>query len=476
MWQRIFIAGVTFLLVACQSSQPSPTAAPATPPSSPAATSAARPTPMTASLPTAAPTLTATRAGDLLYLDESYGPGPGRLAIVDAATGEQLRSFPRGVPAPDWSTLYLAECRDGTTTVSAIAVASGKTVRVRSLDGCFALPPAGTVGLAGLSPRGNWLALAEVSAQSPAATAAAGYSGQSRFVVLDTTLDQPPRFVDVQGRFSFDAIDNGGTSLYLIEDLPPTTSTLVGTRYQVRLYNLTTKSLEPGAIADKSNTEPIMAGLRQTSVASADGQWLYSLYLNNETGPFIHALNLDNHFALCLDLPAANKADVEKQMLWTLAMSPDGWKLYAANGALGLVAQLDPANGVIQRTADLKLAAVPTPAPRARALPAFASTAEARRLLVGGAAVTSDGKTLLLIGENGLLSVGTGDLQLHGRALPDLGLRSIAASPDGAVFVVPDEPTGRLLQIDALSGAILSAKSVGNLWGILGVEPGSSSH
>jgi hypothetical protein len=304
----------------------------------------------------------AARGGDWLYLDLSSGPGPGRLAVVDAATGEQLRTLPSGLSNRDWSTMYTAECREGKTTVSAIALASGQTARARTIDGCYSLPPAGVVGVAGLSPTGKWLALAELGLPRPPGTPTPGYLGQSRFVVLDTDLIQPPIFVDLKGHFAIDAVDGAGRSLYLIEDLPATASASIGAPYQVRRYDLATRSLDAGAIADKSAAEPIMDGLRQTSVASADGQWLYSLYLNNVTGPFIHALNLDNRFALCLDLPAAGKGDVEKQMLWTLALAPDGRKLYAANGALGLVAQLDPANAVIQHTSVLKLAEAPTPA------------------------------------------------------------------------------------------------------------------
>jgi hypothetical protein len=455
MWNRILVACVTFLVVACQSSHPIPTPLPGTPLAAPA------------SQPPAA------RGGSWLYLELSSGPGPGRIAVANAASGEQLRAFPSGVPTRDWSILYTAECREGSTTISAIDLVSGKTMRARTIDGCYSLPPAGLVGVAGLSPNGKWLALADVGLPRPPGTPTPGYQGQSRFVVLNTSLVESPVFVDLKGRFAVDAVDDAGTSLYLIEDLPPTAPTSIGTPYQVRRYDLATKSLELGAIVDKTATEPIMDGLRQTSVASADGQWLYSLYLNNVTGPFIHALNLDNRFALCLDLPTANKGDVEKQMLWTLAMSPDGRKLYAANGALGLVAQLDPTNAVIQRTSELKLAEAATPAPQARIVPSFATTAEAKRLLLGGAAVTSDGKTLLVIGDLGLLAAGTDDLQLKGRLLPNLPLRSLVASPNGSsIFVVPDESAGRLIEIDPASGAVVSTKSVANLWSILGIGRG----
>jgi hypothetical protein len=435
----------------------------------PTATSLAQPTPEA----TIGPATRTPRVADVLYVEESLPTGPNQLAVVDSASGEKLRTLPWGVPSPDWSVLYTVECQAGRTTVSVVAVATGLTKLATGLDGCFFLPSAGTVGTTGLSPNGRWLTLASRDQPPFSTTAAPGYQWQSKFAILDTTLDQPSRFVDLKGSFAYDAIDNTGQSLYLIEELAPVTPAPIGTRYQVRRYDLTTMGLDPGPITDKSNAEPIMAGLRQTSVVSADGQWLYSLYLNNVSGPFVHALNLANHFALCLDLPSDGKDDVEKQMLWTLAMSPDGRNLYAANGVLGLIAQVDPANASIRRTVQLPVAETATLARRPNVLPLLASTAEAKRLLLGGAAVTADGNTLLVVGESGLLSVGTDDLKLVGRLLPRLSLRSVAASPISAViFAVPDDPTGRLLQIDPSTGSILTSTEIDHLWGILGVGPG----
>jgi hypothetical protein len=425
-----------------------------------------KPTPVA----TDGPATRTSHATDVLYVEQTLPIGQNQLAVVDPASGEKLRTLPWGVPSPDWSVLYTAECRAGRTTVSAIAVTTGLTKGSRGLDGCYSLPSANAAGLAGLSPNGHWLTLASRDEPPVSTTATPGYPWRSNFAILDTTLDQPPRFVDLRGSFSYDAIDNTGQSLYLIEDLLPVTLAPIGTRYQVRRYDLTAKQLDPGPIADKSNVEPIMAGLRQTSVASADGEWLYSLYLNNVSGPFVHALNLDDRFALCLDLPAGSKDEVEKQMLWTLAMSPDGRKLYAANGGLGLVAEVDPANASIRRTVQLPLAYAPTRARSSSPLSFLATTAEAKRLLLGGAAVTGDGKTLLVVGESGLLSVGVDDLVSQGWLLSGFGLRSIVVSPtSAAVFAVPDDPNGRLLQIDPSTGSILASSEVANLWGILGV-------
>jgi hypothetical protein len=471
--QRILIAGLAFLVIACQSFQASPTPVPSAPGPTPASLPTLPPTlaPTSQSVvSTSAPSPSPTRPHKLLYAELRSGRGPDHLVEIDASTGETLWSLPRGVTTADFSTMYSAECRNNMTTVSAIALATGKMTGSKIVDGCYSLPSAGSYDVAGLSPNGHWLALGDFSRSARTGTPTSGV-GQSRFVVLDTGFVQTPQVVDLKGSYAIDAVDNDGASLYLIEDMPPVAPAPIGTRYQVRRYDLATGSLDAGAIVDKSESETIMDGLRQTSVASADGQWLYSLYLNNVSGPFIHALNLEHQFALCLDLPKASKEDVEKQMLWTLAMAPDGRKLYAANGALGLVAQLDPANAAIERVTDLNLTNVPTPAPHIGIVPSFATTAEAKRLLAGGAAVTADGNTLLVIGEQGFLSVSTGTLQLRGRLLSDLALRSLIASPSGpSIFVVPDEPAGRVLEVGSAAGTILSAKTVANLWGILGIK------
>src|SRR5437762_1545643 len=65
-------------------------------------------------------------------------------------------------------------------------------------------------------------------------------------------------------------------------------------------------------------------------------------------GPFIHALSLDAPIAFCLDLPGSGYAEDGSAMQWSLALSPGGSTVYAANLASGEVATVGIAGGAPQ--------------------------------------------------------------------------------------------------------------------------------
>ena len=92
-----------------------------------------------------------------------------------------------------------------------------------------------------------------------------------------------------------------------------------------------------------------MNGYRRAAVYSLDGDWLYSVYTRPHEGPFVHALNLEGQFALCIDLPFPTAPDFEADLLWSMALSGDGKMLYAINGMTGQVAQIDASNGYTVR-------------------------------------------------------------------------------------------------------------------------------
>jgi hypothetical protein len=278
-------------------------------------------------------------------------------------------------------------------------------------------------------------------------------------VVLDTAFAKPPRFLkfEFDGIYRFDGINDSGDGLYLIEYL----SSGYSPKYQVRFYDLAKGELDPNVVVAKGE-DPIMSGDRQISVPSSTGEWLFSLYTNENYGPFIHALNLNTRFAVCIDLPKDGKDDPEKQAFWSLAMSPGGSTLYAANGALNLVVELDTQQLQIRRTATL-------PAPSARTGPLdrlvrwLMPVAEAKpehEPGAAGAVLSRDGKTLFVLGGQGLLAINTKDLTLRGRYLVDRTLNSIALSPDDARLYVTSIPQSendqsKIVQLDSATGAVL---------------------
>jgi hypothetical protein len=83
-----------------------------------------------------------------------------------------------------------------------------------------------------------------------------------------------------------------------------------------------------------------MTGLAWSGLASPDGQWLLTLYLNTQRDvAFIHTLSLENKFPFCIDLPSGG-GQLEQLKAYSLALSPDGQTVYAANTALGVVAEV----------------------------------------------------------------------------------------------------------------------------------------
>src|SRR5207248_6504498 len=89
-------------------------------------------------------------------------------------------------------------------------------------------------------------------------------------------------------RYAFDAISDNGESLYLIEHL-------VGTLYRVRVLDVRSGLLLPGAIIDvkqlasTADANGVMNGTYTSSTAGPNGQWFFSVYLHPAMGPYVHA-------------------------------------------------------------------------------------------------------------------------------------------------------------------------------------------
>ncbi len=428
--------------------------------------------PATTTAPPIASTSTASPAvaNDRLFVRDGYGTSTNRLSVVDAQSGTRLQDVSLGAPTMDWSVLYTTQWDLEHTTVRALDPLTGQTVRETSVTGRYTLPEVGIAGtFGGLSPNGKWLAFETKPGYEIDATNTS--HARSYLTVLDTAFAQPPKRIELDGNFAFDAISNDGASLYLIEMLPQGGTSTSGVGYKVRLYDLTTGALQPGVVVDKTAIAQTMSGTRQSSVISADGQWVYSLYLNQAKGPFIHMLNLDGRFAVCVFLPTTGKEDFEKQLLWSLAQTKDGRSLYAVNGALGIIAEVDPAQLSVRRSVTIPTTTASQPGLIARVGAWLMPQANAKRILTGGAALTPDGRTLFIIAAQGLLTVNTADLTLRGRTLTDWSLDSITVSPDGARLYAVSAEKGKLLLLDAATGKeIKEIAGVSHPWSVLGVK------
>jgi hypothetical protein len=206
------------------------------------------------------------------------GPSPG--------IAQGLAGIARG------DVRYVASSSGGYTVVEAVRRNGGRVLRSRSLNGTWGIALVafdGTTG--GLSSDGRTLILADGTGVSPE-------KKRSLFLKLDTKRFRVLQTVKLKGSFSFDALSPNGRYLYLIEHLWSYESS---PRYRVRAYDLRAERLLARVISDKTSWETDMAGFPVSRLTH--GGWAYTLYGATGPRPFIHALDLTNAVAMCIDMP-----------------------------------------------------------------------------------------------------------------------------------------------------------------------------
>lgn len=140
-----------------------------------------------------------------------------------------------------------------------------------------------------------------------------------------TITDADGRSHRLAGRFTFDALSTDGRRLYLVEHRPPAGSE----NYRVRLFNLRTGKLRPQPIADKANLETDMTGAPKARATTASGEWVFTLYRGAHHS-FVHALNVNKAYALCLELPPCSCTG---DGAWSLTLSANETRLQAVAGS-----------------------------------------------------------------------------------------------------------------------------------------------
>jgi len=357
-------------------------------------------------------------SGDYKLYEAASTSNSQQLSVIDSRSHSVELNMPLGAPSPNWSHLYAIH---GDTLVD-IDPQNGSTLYTQRLPGYFQLPPATMSGVpGGLSQDGRWLVVQRFDPTS------SPIPSTTHLALIDTTYVRPVRQFDLNGYFQFDAVSNDGQRIFLIQYVS-------ATEYYVRQFDVLIGQLNPTIVFDKSDGGAAMAGIRLSGVASPDGHWLYSVYVRQDKSPFIHALNLDgNLIAVCLDLPGSGYAINPDAFHWSVAMNANGTHLYAANGATGTVEDIGIDSGF------------PNPARAARIDSSQTGgifgvqNVEAKELGSNAAAVSPDGKTLVMAGAKGLIWVDTSSLKVTDRQLQDWNVWSLALSPDGTtVYAISD--------------------------------------
>jgi len=345
------------------------------------------------------------QAGDqVLYIATTNG-----VAAVDARTHASLALLPPGVPSPDWKHYYLAS----DSLLLDLNPTTGATQRSMPVPAGYTLPLV-TAGRApgGLSQDGGWLVLEKHDAAA------------SHLLDVRTTFAQTPGRIDLAGDFTFDAVSNDGTRIYLIQHA-------ADGHYFVRDY-VVGSGLDPNVIFDKTDGSAAMSGLRLMGVPAPDGSWLYSVYARKDQSAFVHELNLEGTIALCVDLVGPGYAADGGAMQWALAMTPGGGRLVAVNGPLGVITVMIPPGG-------------PDSGATGRVGGLSGSTS---------AALTPDGATLIVGARGGLRWISVNSLKTTATGLESWTVAGLLLAGDGkTIYAVSD--SGRVARLDA-AGHVIS--------------------
>ena len=458
--RRLGVLALAFLVAGCGAEAVAPRAS-----STPAPASSATATPR----PTSA-------ARDVVYVRSNGGASPVILAI-DARTGETLRTLNDGAISADSATVYWSESVSGgtKTTIHASDLATGKETRAFTVDGD--IRPAGNpetfsplAGDGRLTRDGRSLALMN----SPYKL-----DGEwiTRIVIANTVTGTVESAADFRGQttYGFITFSPDGRSAFLEQYGDGAT--------RMRVLDVATRKL-----ADLSGAGLTTTGFRTAAVLSPDGRWLFRIDSGasttnctstdgprctpNGTPPYVVALDLLARRATQIMLPASQLTDdFEKYMLWSLAITADGATLYATNPALGAIDELDARQLSLRRTAQIPVARAGDDA-LAAIWRALLPVADAKRYLIGGAALSPDGGTLYAAAHDGIVTIDTASLTSRGAFWQrSHQFDTLRLTSDGRRLYAMDNQAGTLVIMDTSSGASLGEVKLRYAPAILRIDP-----
>ena len=232
------------------------------------------------------------RRGIVAVLACVVAAGVTALAAAGAGPSPGVMQGPPGIAVAGGAHVVTTPQANGTTLVELVRDRDGASIRKRVLQGKLGVPLITFAGLAeGTWANGRKLVLASSIYDDQAATT---------FVTLDTRTLATIRTVKLSGSFAFDALAPSGRRLYVTQFPNGLTGPI---RYVVRSLDLATGKLDPGTIVDKTEPNERMNGIPMARAWSSNRGWAYTLYHGLDSHAFVHALDVKNRRARCLDLP-----------------------------------------------------------------------------------------------------------------------------------------------------------------------------
>ncbi len=270
----------------------------------------------------------------------------GQLVAYSMADGQQRFSLPPGMLSADGQHYVVAEPFRNAKQQDTMLKLFDPTMSFASMQKNFVLT--GAWELSGVSYSGRWVALTRIASESEKQAWIKAKQWKTDVQIVDASNGQVAHSLKLDGNFEVETISPDSYSLFLVEHLPA----INPDHYLIRLFDLYQEKLQPGALRDKVAKDEVMAGLAWEGLASPDGHWLLTLYLSTKRNTaFVHTLDLFGKYPVCIDLPSGN-GDFNQLKYYTLALSPNGQRLYAANAALGVVAEISLNSRQVVRTAN----------------------------------------------------------------------------------------------------------------------------
>jgi hypothetical protein len=253
---------------------------------------------------------------DLLFLQTSSG-----VTVVRAGATAPAFKAAGAVPSRDWSTVVRTRLSGSSTRIAASIPASGTRLWTQDAPGFLRTKVVSEDGyMAALGP-----------------TTERHYSWGRRHTKLTVVGEESaPESFELDGNIEPEAFSTDRTNLFVLQYRPARAPS----SYQVRRLDLKTGKLHDIYTPDK-HLQTAMRGDARVQAVSPDGRYLYTLYsLRTAHGShsFVHVLNLDEKWAHCIDLPANFGIGAGST---ALSVSPDGNRLYVANGAAHSIAEVD---------------------------------------------------------------------------------------------------------------------------------------
>jgi len=248
----------------------------------------------------------AVPGSDVLAVRAKGAGGP--VALYDLRSGERLLELPSGTLSADGTRHVVADAGPHSTAIRRYDARTGRLLESSTIPGRW--------WLNAVSADAGRLVLADL---------VKGRRTTTRFALVEGVRGRLTRIVKLRGYLEAEAVSTDGRRLFLVQWLRR--------GYVVRGYDLRERRLT----TIRAGGDPaVMRGTAWGSVASPDGRWLLTLYLESDGETAIHALDLRRGRAACIDLPAASFEDGRGYGFLVA-----GDTALAVNPTLGLVARVD---------------------------------------------------------------------------------------------------------------------------------------